>query len=107
MTFVWGMAIVSISAWLDWMRLRRGFGQTAGPSAAPQDDICSGEWRLFEFQHGWAGCACGAALGKPQVPSLRSGQALRLRLRMTFVWGMTIVWVSASLNWMRLRRGFG
>jgi hypothetical protein len=36
------------------------------------------------------------ALGKPQVPSLRSGQALRLRLRMTFVRGMAAVWILAS-----------
>ena len=39
-----------------WVRLRRGFRQTAGSftslrtgsSAAPQDDICEGGWRLFD-----------------------------------------------------------
>jgi hypothetical protein len=30
------------------MRLRRAFKQTAGPSASPQDDNCSWEWRLLQ-----------------------------------------------------------
>jgi hypothetical protein len=44
MTFVLGNG----DCLIGWMRLRRGFEQTAGPSALPQDDICFGEWRLFD-----------------------------------------------------------
>jgi hypothetical protein len=102
-----GSHLFRISASLSWMRLRRGFGQTAGPSATPQDDICLGNDDCLGFSIAELDAPAARPLGKPRVPSLRSGQALRLRLRMTFVWGMAIVWSggvvihsSQRMDWM-------
>ena len=53
-----------------------------------------------------AGCGAPGFVRGGDRWNRRSFPFALLRVRMTVVRGMTLVWISALLSWMRLRRGF-